>query len=78
VTVPLNSGVTLAVKVTVFPTLDGFNDEAKVVVVVALLTTCFTAFDVLPPKFESPPYTAAEGGLEPSLQTGSEGPTLIS
>ena len=27
-------------------------------VVVALSTTCFTAFDVLPAKFESPPYTA--------------------
>jgi len=58
VTVPLNCGVTLAVKVTDCPTLDGFRDEAKAVVVVALPSTCFTAFDVLLAKFESPAYTA--------------------
>jgi hypothetical protein len=41
VTVPLNCGVTLAVKVTACPKFDGFCEEAKAVVVVALLTTCF-------------------------------------
>jgi predicted small secreted protein len=56
--VPLNCGATLAVKVTDCPTFDGFSDEVKAVVVVALLTTWLTAFDVLPGKFESPPYTA--------------------
>jgi hypothetical protein len=56
--VPLYSGVTLAVKVTAYPTCDGFCDETNVVVVLALLTTCFTAFEVLPTKFESPPYAA--------------------
>ena len=58
-TVPLNCGTTLAVKVTDSPTFDGFRDEANVVVVVALLTTCFNAFDVPAANFESPPYTAA-------------------
>jgi hypothetical protein len=37
--VPLNSGVTVAVKVTDSPTFDGFCDEVKMVVVVALLMT---------------------------------------
>jgi hypothetical protein len=58
VIVPPNFGVTLAVKVTDCPTFDGFSEEAKTVVVVALLTTCFTTFDVLPGRLESPPYTA--------------------
>jgi hypothetical protein len=57
-TVPLNCGVTFAVKVTDCPKFDGFCEEVKVVVVVALLTTWLTVFDVLPVKFESPPYTA--------------------
>jgi hypothetical protein len=56
--IPLNSGVTLAVKVTDCPTFDGFGDEAKAVVVVALFTTWVIAFDVLLAKFESPPYIA--------------------
>jgi hypothetical protein len=58
VAVPLNSCVTLAVNVTDCPKVEGFSEEVKVVVVVALLTTCFNAFDVLLAKFESPPYTA--------------------
>jgi hypothetical protein len=33
-------------------------EEDKTVVVVALSTTSFTSFDVLPAKVESPPYTA--------------------
>jgi hypothetical protein len=56
--VPLNSGATLAVNVTDCPTFEGFSDETKVVVVVAFFTTCFNAFDLLPAKLESPPYTA--------------------
>ena len=63
VTVPLNSGATLAVKVTDCPSFDGFSDEAKVVVVVALPTTWLTAFDVLRAKVESPPYTALIGSV---------------
>jgi hypothetical protein len=58
VTFPLNCGVTLAVKVTDCAKFDGFSDETKAVVVVALLTTWLITFDVLPGKFESPPYTA--------------------
>jgi hypothetical protein len=54
-TVPLNCGTTLAVKVTDCPSFDGFSDEVKEVVVVALLTTWLTAFDVLLAKLESPP-----------------------
>lgn len=60
-TLPLNCGVTLAVKVTDCPKFDRFRDEAKVVVVVALLTTWFTTFEVLPMKLASPPYTALMG-----------------
>ena len=51
-------GVTLAVKVTDCPKFDGFSDEAKAVVVVALFTTWLTVFDLLGAKFKSPPYTA--------------------
>jgi hypothetical protein len=46
-TVPVNCGVAFALKVTVCPKVDGFREEVKVVVVVALLTTWLTAFDVL-------------------------------
>lgn len=58
VTVPLNCGDTVAVKVTDCPGFDGFRDDAKVIVVVALLTTWLTGFEVLAAKFESPAYTA--------------------
>ena len=57
-TVPPNCGVTLAVKVTDCPEFDGFSDEVRAVVVVALLTIWLTVFDALPTKIESPPYTA--------------------
>jgi hypothetical protein len=53
--VPLYCGVTVAVKVTDCPKLEGFRDEVRVVLVVALLTTCSTVFDELTAKFESPP-----------------------
>ena len=61
--VPLNCGATLAVKVTDCPTFDGFCEEANAVVLVALLTTWLTAFDVLPGRLESPPYTALITGV---------------
>ena len=57
-TVPLNCGATLVVKVTDCPGFDGFCEEAKVVVVAARFTTCFTASELLPEKLESPEYTA--------------------
>jgi hypothetical protein len=53
--VPLNSGVTVAVKVTDCPKVEGFSDETTDVVVLALLTVWDSAFDVLAEKFESPP-----------------------
>jgi hypothetical protein len=54
--VPPVGDVTVAVKVTFTPEFDGFREEIKVVVVWP--TIWFTTFDVLPPKFESPAYTA--------------------
>ena len=45
--VPVNSGLTVAVKVTDSPCVDGFADDATVAVLVALLTTCFNTADVL-------------------------------
>ena len=56
--VPLNCGATAALNVTGFPNSDGFCDEVSVVTLVALLTTCFTGFEVLAPKFASPLYAA--------------------
>jgi len=47
VTVPLNSGVTLAVKVTACPIADGFCEETKVIVVGAWVTNWLTTFDEL-------------------------------
>ena len=58
VTVPLYSGVTLAVKVTACPEFDGFGEDVKVVAVEALSTTWLTTFDVLPAYVESPLYLA--------------------
>ena len=60
---PPDGDETVAEKVTHCPTSDGFREEAKVVVVVAFPTTCQNTFDVLPPKFESPPYIAVIGLL---------------
>ena len=46
---------TVAVKVTDCPNTDGLGEEATLVAVVALLTTCVTAVaEVLPPKLASP------------------------
>jgi hypothetical protein len=51
--VPANEE-TVAVKVTDLPCTDGFKEDTSVVVLVALVTTCDSIFDVLPVKFESP------------------------
>lgn len=59
VTVPLGippaEGVTVAVKVTDWPNVEGFREELTAVVVAALFTVCVNAGDVLPAKFVSPP-----------------------
>ena len=48
-TVPVGpDGLTVAVNVTACPNVDGFSDDVNVVAVVALLTVCVTAEDVLP------------------------------
>ena len=48
VTVPVAAeGETVAVKVTVTPDADGFDDEVRVTVVVALFTVWVSAEDVL-------------------------------
>jgi hypothetical protein len=51
-------GVTVAVKVTDWPRVDGFADDATDAVVDDWLTTWLNAADVLPAKFVSPPKTA--------------------
>jgi hypothetical protein len=57
--VPLPDGVTVAVNVTTCPTIDGFKDEASIVVVAVFATTfCVIAGDVLPFELVSPPYSA--------------------
>jgi hypothetical protein len=55
-TVPVGpeEGLTVAVKVTCCPKVDGFSDDVSVVVVLAALTVCGTAADVLPVKLASP------------------------
>ena len=47
VTVPLNCGATVTVKVTDCPKVDGFCDEASAVVVLAWFTTWLRARDAL-------------------------------
>jgi hypothetical protein len=47
--------VTVAVKVTVAPNVDGFRDEASDVELAACFTVCVSAGEALPPKFVSPP-----------------------
>src|SRR5208337_4982991 len=49
--------VTTAVKVTACPYVDGLGEDESAVVVATLLTTCFTAFDVLAAHWISPPHT---------------------
>jgi hypothetical protein len=59
VTVPVAvDGVTVAVKVSDAPYVDGFADEVTAVVVFALLTVWVRVDDVLALSFASPPYEA--------------------
>jgi hypothetical protein len=47
VTVPVGDWpVTVAVNVTFWPNVEGFTEEPSAVLLVALLTTCVTVFDV--------------------------------
>jgi hypothetical protein len=48
-------GDTVAVKVTEVPYVEGFSDDASVVVEVSLFTVCVTADEVLLLSFVSPP-----------------------
>ena len=60
ITLPVGTAVpgvlatTVAVKVTVWPWFDGFNDEVTELVVPSLLTVCVRAEDVLELKVELP------------------------
>jgi hypothetical protein len=54
VPLPGATGVTVAVKVTLSPKVDGFELETRFVVVFALFTVWPTAAEVDPLKFESP------------------------
>ena len=54
----LGIGVTVAVKVTAWPTVEGFADEASAVAVATVFTVCVRAGDVLAEKFASPGYAA--------------------
>ncbi len=49
------SGPRVAVKVTEFPSSDGFVEEPRLTVGVPLLTTWVMGADVLPVKLPSPP-----------------------
>jgi len=49
---------TVDVKITVSPKLEGFREEARVIMGVAFPTTCETAEDVEVEKLVSPLYTA--------------------
>jgi hypothetical protein len=58
--VPEPEELTVAVNVTVWPTFAGFGEpetEVDVVPPVLPLTVCESTAEVLPLKFESPPYT---------------------
>jgi len=50
-TVPVGpkDGLTVAVNVTDCPNVEGFTDDVNAVVVLALVTVCVIADDVLPP-----------------------------
>jgi hypothetical protein len=65
VTLPVAlAGVTVAVRLTVWPTAAGFGEEVRTVVVPADdVITSVTATDVLAPFVESPPYTAVSEWL---------------
>ena len=48
-------GETVAVKVTLWPYTDGFSDELRTVLVLALLTACERTLDALLLSMASPP-----------------------
>ena len=48
VTLPLAPAVTVAASVTAAPKLDGFGEETRATVEVAVLTTCDTAVETEP------------------------------
>jgi hypothetical protein len=52
---PVADDITVAVKVTAAPKIDGLFDEATEVELAALFTVCIRAGEVLPAKFASPP-----------------------
>jgi hypothetical protein len=54
VAVPVNCGVTVAVKVTVWPNVEGLSELVTLLALVALFTVCVIAADVLPVKLLSP------------------------
>jgi hypothetical protein len=59
VTVPVGDWpVTVAVNVTFCPNVEGFAEETSAVLLVALLTTCVTVFDVDVALLASPLYVA--------------------
>jgi hypothetical protein len=53
--VPVADDITVAVKVTAVPKIDGLFDEATEVELAALFTVCIRAGEVLAAKFVSPP-----------------------
>ena len=56
--VPGELATTVAVKVTVWPRLDGLSEEVTELVVASLFTVCVKAEEVLALKLESPLYAA--------------------
>jgi len=52
--VPLYCGTTVALNITRCPTVEGFGDEASVVVLVARFTTCLSGGEVLAANLVSP------------------------
>ncbi len=55
---PGDTAFTVAVNVTLCPTVEGLGLEVKPVLVLARFTFCVEATEVLPLKFVLPPYTA--------------------
>src|SRR5579863_6606273 len=68
---PLVVTVTVAVNVTVCPTVEGFRLETTTVLLGYLLTTCFSAVDVLPVLFTSPRYFAVTEWFPDALNEAS-------
>jgi hypothetical protein len=76
VTLPLGDWpVTVAVNVTFWPNVEGFTEETKAVLLVALLTTCVTVFEVEPALLPSPLYVAVIA-CDATLSVDVEHPAL--